>query len=282
MSTNNSYQTAPNLTIQAEDGTVFSYRELGEHRGLPVVLFVHLAGNLDNWDPRVVDGVAKDHWVIAFDNKGVGLSSGTVPDSIEQMARDALSFIHALGLTKIDVLSFSMGAMIAQELVALEPQLVRKLILAGTGPRGGHGIENVTKISDWDFARSVVTFKDVKTYLFFTRTKNGKQKAKEFLIRLKERQENRDKSISLKAYRTQLKAIHSWGIAKPADLSRIKQPTLIANGDNDRMVPTPNSYDLEKRIPDSQLIIYPDAGHGGIFQNYDKFVKSATTFLDQD
>ncbi|RRG02659.1 MAG: alpha/beta hydrolase [Lactobacillus sp.] len=279
---NKSYHAAPNLTIQAGDGTIFSYRELGEHKGLPVVFLGHLAGTLDNWDPRVVDGLARNHWVITFDNTGVGFSNGSVPDSIEQMARGALKFIDALGLAKIDVLSFSMGGMIAQELVAIEPQLVRKLILAGTGPRGGQGIEDVAKISNWDFARSVVTFKDVKTYLFFTRTKNGKQKAKEFLLRLKERQENRDKSISLKGYRTQLKAIQNWGIAEPADLSQIQQSTLIVNGDNDRMVPTLNSYDLAKRIPNSQLIIYPDAGHGGIFQNYDKFVEAATRFLDQN
>ncbi|MCV3741346.1 alpha/beta hydrolase [Lentilactobacillus hilgardii] len=278
--TNYQYTKAPNQTIQASNGETFAYRELGEKKGVPVVFFVHLAGTLDNWDPRVVDGVAQNHWVIAFDNQGVGLSGGQVPNSIEQMARDSLTFIHALGLKEIDVLSFSMGGMIAQELVAIEPSLVRKLILAGTGPRGGEGIENVTKLSDLDSIRALLTLKDVKTYLFFTRTDNGKEKAKAFLLRLKERQENRDKGISLKAYRTQLKAITAWGLAFPADLSQIKQPTLVVNGDEDRMVPTVNSYDLNSRIPNSQLIVYPDAGHGGIFQNHDAFVKSAVAFLD--
>lgn len=281
MATNHSYVEQPNLSIKAADGTVYAYRELGEKTGIPVIFFTHLAANLDNWDPRVVDGIAKKHWVIAFDNKGVGLSSGKVPDTIEQMARDALTFIHALGFEQIDVLSLSMGGMIAQEFLAIEPGLVRKLILSGTGPRGGDGIENVTKITDRDMIRAIFTLKDIKTYLFFTRTENGKQKAKEFLARIKERKEARDKMISIKGYRTQLKAIHEWGMAKPADLSKITQPTLVVNGDNDRMVPTPNSNDLAQRIPNSELIIYNDSGHGGIFQNHDEFVKSVLAFLEK-
>ncbi|MDF2792077.1 MAG: alpha/beta hydrolase [Neobacillus sp.] len=279
MSRKYSYVKQPNLSITANDGTVYAYRELGEKKGIPVVFFTHLSANLDNWDPRVMDGIAEKHWVIAFDNKGVGLSSGTVPDTIEQMARDALTFVHAMGFEQIDILSLSMGGMVAQELLAIEPKIVRKLILTGTGPRGGKGIKNVTKITNFDLVRAIFTLKDIKTYLFFTRTDNGKQKAKEFLMRIKERKEARDKMISIKGYRTQLKAIHKWGLANPADLSKITQPTLVVNGDNDRMVPSLNSYDLVKRIPNSKLIIYNDSGHGGIFQNHDDFVKAALEFL---
>ncbi|MBX4263587.1 alpha/beta fold hydrolase [Clostridium estertheticum] len=279
MNTKYSYIKQPNLSITAADGTVYAYRELGEKKGIPVIFFTHLSANLDNWDPRVVDGVAEKHWVIAFDNTGIGLSSGTVPDSIEQMARDALTFVHTLGFEQIDILALSMGGMVAQELLTIEPKLVRKLILTGTGPRGGEGIKNVTKITNFDMVRAIFTLKDIKTYLFFTRTDNGKQKSKEFLARIKERKEARDKMISIKGYRTQLKAIHKWGLAKPADLSKIKQPTLVVNGDNDRMVPTLNSYDLAKRIPDSELVIYKDSGHVGIFQNHDEFVKAVLEFL---
>lgn len=279
MNTKYSYIRQPNLSITAADGTVYAYRELGEKKGIPVIFFTHLSANLDNWDPRVVDGVAEKHWVIAFDNKGIGLSSGTVPDTIEQMARDALTFVHTLGFEQIDILALSMGGMVAQELLAIEPKLVCKLILTGTGRRGGEGIKNVTKITNFDIVRAIFTLKDIKTYLFFTRTDNGKQKAKEFLARIKERKEARDKMISIKGYRTQLKAIHKWGLAEPADLSKIKQPTLVVNGDNDRMVPTLNSYDLAKRIPDSKLIIYKDSGHVGIFQNHDEFVKAVLEFL---
>lgn len=274
-----SYVKQPNLSIAANDGTVYAYRELGEKKGIPVFFFTHLSANLDNWDPRVMDGIAEKHWVIAFDNKGVGLSSGTVPDTIEQMARDALTFVHAIGFEQIDILSLSMGGMVAQELLAIEPKIVRKLILTGTGPRGGKGIKNVTKLTNFDLVRAIFTLKDIKTYLFFTRTDNGKQKAKEFLARIKERKEARDKTISINGYLTQLKAIRKWGLEKPADLSKIKQPTLVVNGDNDRMVPTLNSYDLAKRIPNSKLIIYKDSGHAGIFQNHDEFVKSVLEFL---
>ncbi|MFT8991765.1 MAG: alpha/beta hydrolase [Leuconostoc mesenteroides] len=275
---NTQYVKAPNLTVQVGD-EVFAYRELGKREGIPVVFFVHLAGTLDNWDPSVIDGIAKSRWVITFDNLGVGLSSGKVPESIRQMAIDALTFVHAIGIEKMDVLSFSMGGMIAQELIEMEPHIVNKLILAGTGPRGGVGIENVTKLADRDTIRAILTLKDVKTYLFFTRTKNGKQKAREFLLRLKKRQEERDKTINLKAYRTQLRAINKWGLAEPDDLSKISAPTLIVNGDDDRMVPTINSYELNKKILGSQLIIYEDAGHGGIFQNHDDFVTKALEFL---
>ncbi|MBZ5962911.1 alpha/beta fold hydrolase [Leuconostoc gasicomitatum] len=273
------YINAPNLTIQT-DHKVFAYRELGERQGIPIVFFNHLAGTLDNWDPRIIDGIAKHRWVITFDNQGVGLSNGKVPNTIQHMALDALDFIHVLGFEKIDILSFSMGGMIAQELIMLEPLLVGRLILAGTGPRGGVGIENVTKLSDRDTVRALLTLKDVKTYLFFTRTANGKQKAKEFLLRLKERQIDRDKSIGLKAYRTQLKAINDWGLAEPANLSEIKVPTLIVNGDADRMVPTVNSHVLNQRITGSDLIVYEDAGHGGIFQYYKSFISSALDFLN--
>lgn len=281
MSRKHSYISQPNLTITADDGTVYAYRELGEKKGIPLVCFTHLSANLDNWDPCVMDGIAEKHWVITFDNNGVGLSSGTIPDTIQQMARDALNFIHTLGLEQIDILALSMGGMIAQELLDIEPNLVRKLILTGTGPRGGEGIKNVTKVTNYDMIRAILTLKDIKTYLFFTRTDNGKQKAKEFLTRIKERKEARDKMISIKGYLTQLKAIHKWGLAKPADLSKITQPTLVVNGDNDRMVPSQNSYALAKRIPNSKLIIYKDSGHGGIFQNHDEFVKAVIEFLSK-
>ena len=156
-----------------------------------------------------------------------------------------------------------------------------KLILAGTGPAGGEGIDKVTRISNLDLVRAVITFKDPKTYLFFTRTPNGKRSAKKFLARLKERTENRDKAMSLTGYRAQLKAIHRWSLQKPSDLSVIEQPVLVANGDNDRMVPTKNTIDLDRRIPNSELVIYPDAGHGGIFQNHSEFVAAALEFLDR-
>jgi len=273
-----SYQDAPTLTVSA-GGVDFAYRELGPRTGVPVVFLHHLAAVLDNWDPRVVDGIAATHRVITFDNRGVGASTGSTPNTIQAMAKDAVTFIRALGLDRVDLLGFSMGGMVAQVIAADEPELVRKLIIAGTGPAGGEGIENVTKLSHLDTIRGLLTFQDPKQFLFFTRTPNGRRAGREFLARLKERTQNRDKAISLKAYFTQLKAIHQWGLAQPSDLSAIRQPVLVANGDNDRMVPTKNTVDLANRLPDSELVIYPDAGHGGIFQHHTQFVDKALEFL---
>jgi len=273
-----SYKYAPTRTVSA-GGVEFAYRELGPKTGVPLVLVTHLAAVLDNWDPRVVDGLATKHHVIAFDNRGVGASTGTTPKTIQAMAADALTFIHALGLTQVDLLGFSMGGMIAQVMVQSEPQLFRKLILAGTGPAGGEGIKNVTKLSHLDTVRGLLTFQDPKQFLFFTRTPNGRRAGREFLARLKERTVNRDKPIALKSYFSQLAAIHAWGLERPHDLSTIRQPVLVANGETDRMVPTPNSLDMARRLPDSELVIYPDAGHGGIFQFHAQFVTKALDFL---
>jgi pimeloyl-ACP methyl ester carboxylesterase len=275
-----SYRNAPTRTVSA-GGVDFAYRELGPETGVALVLVTHLAAVLDNWDPRVVDGLAAKHRVITFDNRGVGASTGTTPKTIQAMAADAVTFIRALGLTQVDLLGFSMGGMIAQVIVQNEPQLVRKLILAGTGPAGGEGITDVTKLSHLDTARALLTLQDPKQFLFFTRTRNGRQAGKQFLARLKERTDNRDKAISLKSYFAQLAAIHSWGLERPQDLSGIRQPVLVANGESDRMVPTTNSLDLARRLPDSDLVIYPDAGHGGIFQFHEQFVAKALAFLQR-
>lgn len=273
-----SYENAPTRTVTVE-GVTFAYRELGPTSGVPVVFLTHLAAVLDNWDPRVVDGIAAEHRVIAFDNRGVGASTGSTPKTIEEMAEDAVTFIRALGLEQVDVLGFSMGGMIAQVIAQTEPQLIRRMILAGTGPAGGEGIKNVTRLSHFDTARALLTLQDPKQFLFFTRTANGRRAGKEFLARLKERTRDRDKAISLRSYFSQLKAIHRWGLARPQDLSVIRQPVLVANGDNDRMVPTQNSADLARRLPNAELVIYPDAGHGGIFQFHEQFVPRALEFF---
>ena len=272
------YVDAPNRTVDV-GGTPFTYREIGTTSGVPVILLNHLAAVLDNWDPRVVDGIAAKHRAIAFDNRGVGGTGGATPDTIEAMARDAVAFIRALGFEKVDLLGFSLGGMVAQVIAKREPQFVRKLILAGTGPAGGVGIDKVTRITLLDMLKGYLTFKDPKQFLFFTTTANGRREARKFIARLKERTEDRDKPISVGAFRAQLKAIHAWGVQQPFDLSTIRQPVFVANGDHDRMVPTSNSVDLAKRLPVSKLEIYPDAGHGGIFQFHDQFVAQALGFL---
>ncbi len=263
------------------NGTKFYYRKLGRSNGVPIIFLNHLGATLDNCDPRIMDGIATKHQIIAFDNRGIGATEGTTPKTIAEMAKDAIIFIKALGYKQVDLIGFSMGAFIAQEIVLNEPQLVRKVIMTGTGPAGGVGIDKVTSITYKDMLRGYLTFRDPKFYLFFNRNEKGKNAAKEFLARIKERTENRDKKIRIGSFSNQLKAIHAWGKQSPQDLSVIKQQVLIANGDNDKMVPSINTHDLAKRIPNSELIIYKDAGHGGIFQYHDEFVKSALAFLDK-
>ncbi|WP_037668167.1 alpha/beta fold hydrolase [Streptomyces afghaniensis] len=265
-----SYAKAPARTVSA-DGVTYAYRELGPKGGIPVVFFVHLAATLDNWDPRIIDPIAKGRHVIAFDNRGVGASTGQVPDSVEAMADDAYTFIKALGYDKIDVFSFSLGGMVAQALVVKHPELVRKLVLTGTGPKGGKDMDKVARITYWDILRATLTRSDPKEFLFFNRNATGKAAGRAFVNRLKERTVDRDAEIKTKAFQTQLKAIKKWGRSAPDDLSSITQPTLIANGDNDRMVPSVLSEDLHRRIKGSELIIYPDSGHGGIFQYHQEF-----------
>ncbi|WP_247045440.1 alpha/beta fold hydrolase [Arthrobacter rhizosphaerae] len=273
-----SYAKAPARTINA-GGLSYAYRELGPKGGIPVVFFIHLAATLDNWDPRIIDPIAKNRHVITFNNQGVGASTGQVPDSIEAMAEDAYTFITALGYEKIDVFSFSLGGMVAQALVARHPELVRKLVLTGTGPKGGKDMHKVIGTTYYDILRATLTRSDAKEFLFFNRDAAGKQAGKAFVKRLEERTADRDAPITIKAFRTQLQAIKKWGLSTPADLSKITQPTLIANGDNDRMVPSVLSEDLHRRINGSELIIYPGSGHGGIFQFHDKFAPIAVEFL---
>lgn len=273
-----SYAAAPTRTVVV-DGATFAYRELGPKGGVPVVFFVHLAATLDNWDPRVIDPIAENRHVITFDQRGVGGSSGSFPGMLEKAADDAYAFITALGFDLVDVFSFSMGGMIAQDLVIRHPDLVRRLVLTGTGPRGGKDMDKVVATTYWDVLRATLTRSDPKEFLFFNRDATGKRAAKAFLKRLEERTADRDKPIGIAAFQTQLTAIRKFGRSAPADLSRLTQPTLIANGDNDRMVPSVLSEDLHRRIPGSELIIYPDSGHGGIFQFHEKFVPVAVEFL---
>lgn len=275
------WKDVPTRTITA-NGVEFAYRELGvDNPGTPVVCLIHLAAVLDNWDPRVIDGLAAKHRVITFDNRGVGASSGTPAASMEEMARDAITFIKAMGLDQVDIFGFSMGGMIAQEIALMEPRLVRRMIITGTGPAGGEGISKVARVTYLDMIRGWLTFQDPKQFLFFTRTPAGIRAGKEFLLRIKERSENRDREITVAALLAQLKALRRWGEKKPEDLSRVHHPVLVANGDSDRMVPSKNTYDLAQRLPNSELIIYPDSGHGAVFQFHADFVPKALEFLSR-
>lgn len=272
------FKDTPTRYLDAEGGR-FAYRDIGTGTDVPVILLNHLGATLDNCDPRVMDGLATKHRVIAFDNRGVGASGGKTPTNVAAMARDAVAFMRALGFEKVDLLGFSLGGFVAQEIVLSRPQLVRRLILAGTGPAGGVGIDKVTGLTLRAMLKGALTLKDPKYYLFFTGTASGRRAANAFLQRLKERKSDRDAPITIRSFRAQLKAIHAWGTQTPQDLGAITQPTFVANGDDDLMVPTANTVDLAHRIPGAKLTIYPDAGHGGIFQHHQVFVAEALAFL---
>ena len=273
------WKNAPTKSVDV-GGTKFVYRELGLDTGVPVIFLNHLAAELDRWDPRVVDGIATRRRVIVFDNRGIGASEGKTPTSVEAMAHDAVAFIRALGFAQVDLLGFSLGGFISQVIAQEEPQLVRKIILAGTGPAGGTGIDKVTAVTIRDMVRAGLTFRHPEYYLFFTGTPNGRNAARDFLARLKERTENRVKPVSIPAFRAQLKAIRAWGRQRPADLSRIHHPVLVANGEHDKMVPSSNSVDMARRFPNAEVVLYEDAGHGGVFQYHQAFVKKALEFLE--
>jgi pimeloyl-ACP methyl ester carboxylesterase len=260
-------------------GTTFVYRQLGSASGVPVIMLNHWGATLDNFDPRIVDGLAASRPVIAVNYRGVGASGGKAPLTIAEMAKDAIAFIRALGLEKVDLLGFSLGGFVAQDIVLKEPDLIRKVILTGTGPAGGEGFDKVGAVSWPLIVRGMLTFREPKFYLFFTSTANGRRAAKTFLERLKERKADRDRPVTMTAFLRQIKAIKAWGLQGRQDLSAIRNPVLVANGDQDKMVPSSNSIDLAHRLPNAELVLYEDAGHGGIFQYHEAFVKKALEFL---
>ena len=272
------WKSVPTRTINV-DGVPFAYRELGPKSGVPVIFLHHLMAVLDDWDTRVVDGIAAHRRVITFDNRGVGASGGLAPHTIEEMGRDAIAFIHAMGLQKVDLLGFSLGGGVAQMVALQAPNLVRRVILAGTGPRGAEGINKITRTAVFAYIKAALTLSDARNFLFFPRDPEGKRAAKDYFARLKERITDRDRPIALQTRRAQLNAIRSAGLSAPDDLSVIAQPVLVANGDRDLMVHSSHSADMARRLPSSELVIYPNSGHGAVFQFHEDFVSKVLEFL---
>lgn len=269
---------SPTLRIPAA-GAEFAYREFGPHAGVPLVVLTHLGANLDRWDPRIVDGLAEDRRVIAVGYRGVGESTGRIRDSIEDMAEDMVAVIRALGHDRVDVFGLSMGGMVAQAIASRAPELIDRLILAGSGPAGGPGLTDMTRVTISISLRAVLTFQDPKALLFFTRTSAGKKAAREYLARLKERTAARDKAVTPRVYRAQLAAVRRWGTQQPAALSQFTGPVLIVHGDSDRMVPPANATELTRQLANASVLVFPDSGHGVAFQNHRAFVDAARDFL---
>src|SRR6201993_154420 len=250
------WKDTPTHTLDV-GGTSFAYRELGPRGGTPLVFLHHFTAVLDDWDPRVIDPIAEKRHVITFDNRGIGASGGKVPHTIAAMAADAAAFIRTLGHDHVDLLGFSLGGAVAQDVTLQNPDLVRRLILAGTGHRGGGGLTKMPLIVGSAYTKAALTRLDPRHFLFSTRDAVGKQAGAEYIARLRERTADRDKPISHQARIAQLLAIREAGLGQPDDLSRITQPTFVANGDNDVMVASSQSHTLAERIPNAELTIYP-------------------------
>jgi pimeloyl-ACP methyl ester carboxylesterase len=275
--------TAPNRSVQAANGVTYAYRRLGAAVGdtPSLVLLQHYRGNLDNWDPALVDALAADREVILFDNAGVAASTGETPRTVTEMAHDALRFLEALDLSQVDLLGFSLGGFVAQELTLIRPWLVRRLALAGTGPQGGEDMHGFADDVFPSAVRDEPRPEDLLA-LFFTCSESSVAKGWEFVGRIFKRTENRDADTTLATRDAQLDAIHAWGIPDASRLNRlagIRQPVLVANGDRDRMVPSKNSYLLAERLPNARLQIYPDAAHGFLFQHPTEFATDVAEFL---
>ena len=263
------------------NGNRIAYRELSKGKSeIPLVMLVHLAANMDNWDPKLIDILAEKQHIILVDLPGIGDSQGKVAVSIPGMAEQGISIIKEFGYSKINLLGLSMGGMVAQEIVKLDNQLVNKLILVGTGPRGGKGIKNIIGITFKYIFKAALEKTDPKRFIFYNHDKEGKMEAEKVLRRLAERNgKYLDKATTIPSFLRQLMAIRKWGKEKADNLSFINQPTLIINGDNDLMLATENSYDMHDRIANSKLVIYPNSGHGSLFQFPEKFSDEVNNFL---
>ena len=274
------YETTSTRFVEA-NSIRYAYRSFGKESGTPLVFLQHFRGTMDNWDPAVVNGLAKDRPVVLFDSAGIARSGGETPDNVAEMARHALAVIEALGPTQVDLLGFSLGGFVAQQVTLDRPDLVRRVILVGTGPQGGERMDTFSPE-----VQAVTAQEEAKPenllFLFFAPTETSQVAGRSFLGRLGARKEDREPPSDDQVRRAQLVAIQAWGTPQGERYARLREithPVLVVNGNNDVMIPTINSYILAQHLPNAQLILYPDAGHGSLFQYPALFVEHASLFL---
>jgi pimeloyl-ACP methyl ester carboxylesterase len=277
--------TAENRSIEVHGDSVV-YRRFGNEQtdAPPVVCLQHFRGNLDFWDPTLVDRIARDREVILLANRGVGASTGVVPDNVADMARDVLLFVDALGLEQIDLLGFSLGGFVAQDLALRRPRLVRRIVLAGTAPQGGPDLHRWTDDVYAHACADEITAEHALS-VFFSGSEESRAKGTEYLERTQRRKADRDAPTDLATRDAQLAAITAWGIPDASKLNRLAgiiQPTFVAVGDNDTMMHTKNSQLLADRLPNAHLRVYPDANHGFLNQYPELFADHVKAFLNAD
>jgi pimeloyl-ACP methyl ester carboxylesterase len=274
------FSELPNQRVSAADGIEYTYRDTGDS-GVPLVLLQHFRGNLDNWDPALIDALASTRRVVTFDNAGVGGSTGTTPDTVDGMAHDAIAFLAAMEFSQVDLLGFSIGSFVAQEIALMRPALVRRLVLASSAPQGAGGMHG--------WAPEVIgaigtpeTSPDAYLDVFFSRSASSRQAGKEVLQRMYSRTKDRDEATTWATREAQYDAVCTWGIPNHALLQRlsaIDMPVFVANGDSDPMILPHYSYLLAGLIPQARVKIYPDSAHGFLFQHHAEFAADTEAFL---
>lgn len=275
------HATAPTRHIDV-DGASLAYRRFGKPGGVPLVFFQHFVGTMDSWDPAVVDGLAAGREVILFDNAGVAGSSGDVPPTVEGMARYAIGLLQALQVRKADLLGFSLGSLVAQQVALERPDLARRVILVGSGPRAGVGMASLTPEFKAMLGKPHATPDDLLLDVFFTRSPASQAAGHAFVQRLHQRTADRDADVNEKVAPAQVAAFADWG--RPQDdgyLLRIGQPVLVVSGGGDIVHYPVNAFNLQQKLPDAQLVLYPDASHGAIYQYPQRFIAEAALFLDR-
>ena len=274
---NDRHETAPTRFVEVGDVRL-AYRRFGPPGGVPLLFLNYFAANMDDWDPKITNGFATYHDVILFDNAGVASSTGRTPSTVEEMMRHCFDFCRALDLKRLDLVGFSLGGMIAQALAFEYPDMIRRMILLGTGPRGGEGM-TFTELSPDDLADPI----GLLMKSFFTPSEASKTAGRAYIERLQLRATNRDAPVSMQSAGAQLEAIRQWGAVPSRDrygmLGRIRQRTFIAHGNKDVVVIPINGFLLEQHLPDAQLVMYPDASHGAQSQHAEVFLEHARLFL---
>jgi pimeloyl-ACP methyl ester carboxylesterase len=277
------HHTAPTQFVEAA-GIRFAYRRFGKKSGVPIVLNMHFTGTMDHWDPAVTDGLAAEREVILFNNAGISSTSGETPDSIYEMAYYEEAFIDAVGLSQIDLLGISLGGLVVQQVVIDRPELIRKLVLVGSGPKGGEGMQSLTPEAQEIFGVTYANPEDLWLKVHFSPSKKSQAAGRKFLERKMLRMEDRDPQIKETVAGAQVAALASYNVItndRYSDLKKIKLPTLVINGSNDIIIYTVNSFILQQNLPNAELILYPDSNHGSLFQYPDIFTMDVNSFLNR-